>query len=102
MRANRPQVVQHHGVEPLDPGHLPLDCPVGDHDVAHNRVEHIDQLQPELVIQEVTAGSVGHNAWWLTGRLPEEAPDGMGCNVQVLAPGGNPGTAHSRQDLQLE
>ena len=57
MRTNHPQVVQHQAGEPLGPGHLPLDHPVGDYDVARHRVEHIDQLQPELVIQEVTAGS---------------------------------------------
>ena len=50
--AHNPEVV-----ELLGPSHLPLDHPVGDQDVARHRVEHINQLQPKLVIEEVTTSS---------------------------------------------
>ena len=50
-------------------------------------------LLPDLV---EAAGD--HNAGRLTGRLPEEASDGPGHDVGVLAPGGDLGTAHHRWD----
>ena len=57
MTAHHPEVVQHEAVELLGPRLLPLDHPVGDHDMTSHRVEDIDHIQPILVIQEVAASS---------------------------------------------